>query len=246
MRGSALKTGIRLIVQPERAEAALWRRLRSEGDQESRRQLFENYAGLARSVAARRYFRRALRTTDRSDFEQFAFEGLLQAIDRFDPLRGVPFGAYAHRRIIGSIANGLARMSDLDAQFSHRARMEQERLRALARSSDAPDSLTALADLAMGLAIGLMLEGTGMVAPHDGADVRPTAYESLEWRELQGRLTEEVARLPEPEKAVLRQHYEIGLSFAQVAELLGLSRGRISQLHRSGIDRLRRRLGGLR
>jgi RNA polymerase sigma factor FliA len=42
---------------------------------------------------------------------------------------------------------------------------------------------------------------------------------------------------------VLRQHYETGLSFAQIAELLGVTRGRISQLHRSAIERLRKRIG---
>jgi RNA polymerase sigma factor for flagellar operon FliA len=40
----------------------------------------------------------------------------------------------------------------------------------------------------------------------------------------------------------VRQHYDHGLSFAQVAQLMGLSRGRISQLHRAALDRLRKRL----
>lgn len=211
--------------------------------------LFERYVGLARAIAARHYHRRTVKRVERGDFEQHAFEGLLQAIDRFDPLRGVPFGGYARRRIVGSIAEGVARMSEVDAQISHRNRIEQERLRSLARrgegaGEDEDDALAALSDLAFGLALGLMLEGTGLVEPADGADSRPSAYETLERRELQARLAGAVRGLPAQEALILRQHYENGLSFARLAELLDLSRGRVSQLHRAALDRLKKRLGG--
>ena len=43
---------------------------------------------------------------------------------------------------------------------------------------------------------------------------------------------------------MIRQHYDNGLSFARIAEMLELSRGRVSQLHRSALTRLRKRIGG--
>lgn len=247
MNDAASRSGLALVVRPNHAEAALWRRLRFEAEPECRQLLFERYSALAQSIAARHYYRRTLKAVERGDFEQFAFEGLLQAIDRFDPLLGVPFSAYARRRIAGSISDGVARMSEVDAQISHRARIEQERLRSLRRKADAGsggDPLSELTELAVGLALGLMLEGTSMGGGFEsGADIRPDAYESLAWRELQTRLGSAVAALPERELAVVRHHYEHGLCFAQVAELLGLSRGRVSQLHRAALDRLRKKLG---
>ena len=247
MRRAEAPSGLRLLVRPPRVEASLWRRLRYESQTDCREQLFNLYIGLARAIASRSYRRRAVPRIERLDFEQFAFEGLLQAIDRYDPMRSVPFGAYAARRIAGNIADGVARMSEVDAQLSHRRRIEQERLRSIAgaeTSEASGDALGALSDLAVGLALGLMLEGTGLVGGKDGADPSPSAYESLEWRELQARLAGEVARLPAREALVIRQHYDNGLSFARIAELLELSRGRVSQLHRSALARLRKRIGG--
>lgn len=236
-----------LVVRAHRVEASLWRRLRADNDSDCRETLFNRYVDLARKIAASHYYRRRVRRADRADFEQFAFEGLLQAIDRFDPFRGIPFGAFARRRIAGSISEGAARMSEVDAQISHRNRIEQERVRSLVRrDSGAPDdALTALADLAMGLTLGLMLEGTGLMENGGLADSRPNPYESLEWRQMQTRLLREVVRLPEKEALVIRQHYDHGLAFAQIAELLELSPGRISQLHRSALERLRKRVGAL-
>ncbi|HEX8263080.1 MAG TPA: sigma-70 family RNA polymerase sigma factor [Allosphingosinicella sp.] len=243
MSRAALPTGLALVVHPTRAEASLWRRLRFEAETECRETLFNRYVPLARAIAAAKFHQRRGRAAERSDCEHFAYEGLLQAIDRFDPLLGVPFSAYARRRIVGSITDGLAKMSEVNAQISHRHRVEQERLRSLAPGEAAgQDPLSALSDLAVGLALGLMLEGTALV-PANGVDSRPTAYESLEWREMQAQLAAEVQKLPEKEAVIIRQHYHNGLSLAQIADLLDLSRGRISQLHRSALERLRKRIG---
>ncbi|MFA6114572.1 MAG: sigma-70 family RNA polymerase sigma factor [Sphingomonas sp.] len=227
-------------MDPIRAEASLWRRFRFEDDLKCRETLFNRYFALARAIAGRLFRQRMTKRLDRGDFDQFACEGLLHAIDRYDPLRGVPFGAYARRRISGNIADGIATLSEVDAQLSHRHRMEQERLRSIGRSGS--DALAALSELAVGLAVGLMLEGTGLIDGGDAVDTRPSAYDSLAWRETQTLLVSEVARLPESEAIVVRQHYDHGLPFAQVAQLMGVSRGRVSQLHRAALERLRKRL----
>ncbi len=233
--------GLEFVIDPDRVEAALWRRARFEDDPGCRQQLFERYMPLARSVAARHKRWRWSRA-DRGDLEQMAFEGLLQALDRYDPLRGVPFGAFARRRMTGAIADGMVRMSDYDAQVSYRRRLQQERLRVLASEGGQADPVAKLADLVTDLAIGLMLEGTGMVASENGKDSRPDPYQSLAWQQTQDALANEVARLPESEGVVVRQHYLAGMPFARIAELLRLSRGRVAQLHRAALDRLRRRL----
>ena len=240
-----LRSGLDLLLEPARVEASLWRRLRLESQSECREALFDRYVPLARALASQAFYRRSGVRGELVEFRQFAFEGLLQAIDRFDPMRGAPFAAFARRRISGSIADGIARMSEVDAQIRHRHRLEQERLRSLSVDSppDDGDALAALADLAMGLALGFMLDGTRLVADEASPDPAPSAYESLEYRQLQTRLAAEVKKLPEKEGIIVRQHYENGLSFAQIAELLGLSRGRVSQLHRSAVERLRKRIG---
>lgn len=240
-RGIKGDRGLELVLDPTRAEASLWRRARFEADGNSREALFNRYTTLARSIAAR-HLTWKRRPADRGDAEQFAYEGLLQALDRYDPLKGIPFTAYARPRIAGSVADGLTRQTDMDAQFGHRRRLRQERSRSVAPLDPSASPLDALADLAVDLALGLMLEGTGMMERVDGTDPRPDAYEGLAWREAQAALAGGIAALPDAEATVIRQHYQTGLSFAHIADLLRLTRGRISQLHRSAIERLRRRL----
>ena len=242
-RRRGTSSGLGLLLVPPRVEASLWRRFRFEREFRCREQIFTQYRSLARAIARRQLRARPRNGVELNDMEQFAYEGLLVAIDRYDPLRGIPFGAFARRRIIGSIADGAARMNESDAHYSYRRRIETERLRSIAAEAGPADPLDALADLAAGLAIGLMLEGTGLVEPEDGIDRRPNAYESLAWRQLNAQLDREIDRLPEREAAIIRQHYENGVSFSQIAQLLDLSKGRVSQLHAHALAKLRTRIG---
>lgn len=239
------RIGIKLVERPAWVEASLWRRLRFEAEIECREALFNRYVPLARAAAARNFEGRGSARGEFRDYQQLAYEGLLQAIDRFDPRIGVPFPAYAQRRIVGNIANGIPRMSEVRAQLNHRRRVEQERLRSLAHELPAKEQqpVSRLTDLAVGLAIGLMLEEAPLFVGNDSVDPAPSAYDRLEFRQMQMRLTEAVSGLPEKEAIVVRQHYGNDLSFAQIADLVGLSRGRISQLHQAAIDRLRKKIG---
>lgn len=237
-------SGLDLVAVPPRVEASLWRRLRFGREVRCREQLFVRYRALARAIARRQLRRRPLKGTEIGDFEHFAYEGLLQAIDRFDPLRGIAFGAYARRRIVGCIADGAARMNEVDAFHGYRQRREAERARSLADAPPASDDpVTMLAALAAGLAIGVMLEGAGVVMSPQAVDPARNGYESLAWRELTARLADGIDRLSERDAFILRQHYEAGVSFAQIAALLGLTKGRVSQLHAQAIAALRRHLG---
>ena len=238
-----LPRGVDLVVRPARVEASLWRRFLFESEQSCREHLFNRYVDFARTLAGRRFSRRPKPRPELTDYQQFAYEGLLEAIDRFDPLVGAPFQSFARRRILGRISDGITRMSELGAQFSHRHRAERERLRSLVGRNAPPDALAALSQIAAGLALGLMLEDAGLAGGRDRPDPAPNAYDSLAFRQLQVRLGDAVGQLPESEAAVIRHHYSSGLSFVQVAELMGLSKGRISQLHHSALERLRKRLG---
>lgn len=234
--------GLALVEVPPRVEASLWRRLRFEAEPGCREKIFMRYRSLARAIA-RRKRRRAAHGADADDAEHFAYEGLLQAIDRFDPLRGIPFSAFARRRIAGSIADGAARQSEAAAQSRQHGLVKRERLQALSsEAAEEPDALRALSTLVSGLAIGLLLEDSGLVATDSVADFRPSAYDALAMRELAAVLQGEIARLPHREAIIIRLHYEDGVSFTHIAELLDLSKGRVSQLHGAALAKLKRRM----
>jgi len=89
--------------------AQLWARCRA-GDAESRGRLIERYVPLARTCARRVRIESAVLDSD--DLFSAALLGLIDAVDRFEPDRGVPFEAYASLRIRGAIVDELRRADE--------------------------------------------------------------------------------------------------------------------------------------
>lgn len=228
-------------------EAALWAAHRA-GSAAARDRLFEYHLPYARALARREYRGRRGADIDPDDLFQLACAGLLEAMDRFDPALGVPFRGFATRRIKGSMIDGIAKMNEVREQLSHRGRVKRERLRSLAAEDagtlDSGEAMEALVDMAVGLALGFMLEGTGLYHDQEEPSTQVTAYDSLAWKEIVDRLVAELARLPERDRQILRLHYMEDVNFDQIAALLGLSKGRISQLHKAALMLLRKRVSG--
>lgn len=239
------QTGVDLILRPRRLEASLWRRLRFEQEPACRERLFMRYQRIAAAIAAREFRRRPPGGLALDDYRQLAYEALLESIDRFDPLIGAAFVSFAKRRILGRIADGAAAASEGAAQHAHRRRAEADRLRSLKRDAPPPSGgeRAALAELAVGLALGLLLDDAARAQERAGA---ADAYEDLYWRQIRLKVVEEIDRLPPLEAAIMNQHYLLDLPFSTIASLQGVSKGRVSQAHQSALRRLRERLKAFR
>lgn len=224
-------------------EVALWTAYRAAPTAARRDELFARYEALARRLAARRYGSRRRDDLEFEDLCQLAYAGLLESIDRFDPLNGAPFRAYAARRIDGSILDGLAKMSEVTEQSAFRKRFQTERIGSLAGSNaenfSALEALQALVDLVEGLALGLMLEAG---AVDQIPDRRPTAYESLVWKRMLQDVSEALGSLPDRDQLILRRHYLESVPFEQISKDLNLTPGRVSQIHKAAIFKLRIKL----
>jgi RNA polymerase sigma factor for flagellar operon FliA len=70
------------------------------------------------------------------------------------------------------------------------------------------------------------------------------AYSRTEMRQFKERLRQLVEELPEQERTVIYGHYLQQQPFEQMAQRLSLSKGRVSQIHASGLTRLRRIVSG--
>ncbi len=86
-------------------EARLWRAYKGRGDGRSRARLIEAYQPLVFKVAMHLRLREAIMM----DMIQEGTVGLIQAVERFDPARGVRFSTFATYRIRGRILNALRR-----------------------------------------------------------------------------------------------------------------------------------------
>jgi RNA polymerase sigma factor for flagellar operon FliA len=231
--------GLRLLERPAAVEAALWRRLKIHEDLLCRERLFARFSTLARNVAMHEFRRRPPYGLEKQDFEQLAYGGLLESIDRFDPMRGGPFEAFARPRIRGAISDGIAKSSESGAQYSFRRRVEAERLRSLSQDG-AANPLEDLSSIAAMLAIGLMVEASS----RDEINVSGARSEldGRAWCDMQEAIRQEIERLPENERRIMHGHYIDGVAFSNLAALLNISKGRVSQIHRAALLHLRKRL----
>lgn len=232
-------------------ELALWQRLRSDGDLDARAELLAMHLPYARIVAAAYYRKRFNNDVEFGDYHQYASIGLLEAMQRYDPGRGAQFRTFAARRMHGSILNGLERLTERQQQVAARQRARAEQLecgKALAaeRVGLAPGAVPRnpqqlmqyMADVGVGLALAWMLEGTSMMDDSERAETVPF-YRSTEIRQMRERLAQVIGQLPAQERIVIRCHYLQEMPFDQVADMLQLTKGRISQLHKQALSRLR-------
>lgn len=81
------------------SEAALWKRFTASRDREARNELVDRYEPFARRLANR--YRTANEPLE--DLVQVASFGLVNAVNRFDPARGIPFKAFAAPTIMGEV-----------------------------------------------------------------------------------------------------------------------------------------------
>ncbi len=94
-----------VLLRPEE-EAGLWRAYRRAGDRGSRQRLIESYQPLVFKVVMQ------LRPPEplAMDLIQEGLVGLIEAVERFDPDRGVRFSTFAPYRIRGRVLNALDRV----------------------------------------------------------------------------------------------------------------------------------------
>ncbi len=216
-------------------EHELWVRFRRDGDAEARTFLFERYAPWSRRIAGNVFRRVRVPQMEWADFVQNASIGLLEAMDRFDPGRGVDFMAYAKLRVRGAAFNGVRAFLGSHDRDAAIVRFQQ---RLDHYEGDSGDALADFAGVVAGLAAGFLLEP----AATDCDELQ----ERVDATRLSKLLEEGLACLGAREREIIVAHYRHHVPFVELARHLGLTKGRISQIHSAAIGRLRQWLSSRR
>ena len=225
----------------------LWALWRSEPSQALRDTLVARYRELVRIVAATAYRHRYSEELEFDDYLQFGMVGLLESIDRYEPDEGYKFETFASHRIHGAIMSGVTCLSEKQQQITARRRVRTDRARSLLHAGEdgernvraKTEALQQLADVAVGLALGFMLEeGSACYRDSEPASGN-TPYEQVEFAQLSRRMLALVDQLPDRERRVIRSHYLQQQTFDDIALACGLTKGRISQIHHAALRRLR-------
>ena len=161
----------------------------------------------------------------RDDVESAAIVGLIDAVDRYDPERGVPFEGYAGLRIRGAILDELRRLDD-------HTRGERRKARAVAEDTE-PE----IGAYGATLSLDLLLE-TG---DRDWA-AEDESTDQYEHQDLRVRVESALRCLPPRQRELLARYYGDSLTLRQSAAKMGISEARACQLHGRAILNLRREL----
>jgi RNA polymerase sigma-B factor len=204
---------------------------------------------------ARRFARRCVPL---EDLVQVGSIGLLKAIDRFDPGRGLEFSTYAAPTILGEIKRYFRdsgwllhvprRAQELQTTLdTARSELSQELRRAptvaelASRTGVAEEQVIEALDVARSYS-GVPLDE--ITAPESGFGAAILADEDTELLrvELREVLRPALAALPEQEQEVLLLRFGAGKSQTEIAGIVGVSQMQVSRLISRSLTRLRERL----
>lgn len=238
--------------------AELWQKFTTTGDKACREQLIMQYAPLVRHVVGRLAVTLPA-TIDQDDLFGYGVIGLIHAIERFSPERGVKFETYAMTRVRGAIIDELRSQDWVPRSVRSRAREVAHAISQLEGSLGRHPSEAEIAS-AMGISqddlVGMMAASTSpflsldemVQASDDGASInwldmmvddRPGPAAQLEEAEFKQQLAMAIDSLPEREKLLLSLYYKESLTLKEIGQVMGVSESRVCQLHTQAAMRLR-------
>jgi RNA polymerase sigma-B factor len=234
---------------------ALAARWRDAADLRARDELFERYLPLARKLAARY----SNPHEPLEDLVQVASVGLLGAIDRFDPARGVRFPAYAIPTILGELkryfrntgwsAHVPRGAQEMALRVSRAVREITARTGRQPRVNELAEYLElSQEDVLAGLDAGTAHYAISLDAPVAGADEdEPDTLgdsigaddEGYSLLETSISLASALGRLPYLERRALELRLEHDMKQTEIARALGCSQMQVSRLLRRAAATLR-------
>jgi RNA polymerase sigma factor FliA len=239
----------------------LWEEFKSEGSQSARERLIIHYSPLVKYVAGRVGVGLPP-NVEQADLISYGIFGLIDAIEKFEPSRGIKFETYSINRIRGAIIDELRAIDWVPRSVRSKARNVERAYSTLENKLKRPPSDDEMAE-EMELSreelnhVYSQLSSVSLVALDELMSVEgdrgdrlslietledtrvlsPT--EVLETAEMRSILTGAVNRLPEREKIVITLYYYEGLTLSEIGQVLGVTESRICQMHTKAVLALR-------
>jgi len=222
-------------------ELDIWYRFTRKKDLITRNELTKFYLPFVKQVSGYIFRKRATNEVEYEDYYQFGVVGLLEAIDRYEFDNNAVFTTYATYRIKGAIYSGLASLTEKRSQYKFRNKLLKESIESLdANQGDAGD-FEELVNITIGIALGYLMQGT-YNSQESNFTTEDQPYQNNELKQLVTRLQKVVDNLPEKENIVIVYHYYRGVSFEDVRDILEVTKGRVSQIHKEALKKIRRNL----
>jgi RNA polymerase sigma factor for flagellar operon FliA len=226
----------------------IWAEYRATGEAGLRNRLVLQYAPLVKYVAGR------LRTrmpdsVDPDDLVSDGVLGLMDAIERFEPARGLSFQTFAVPRIRGAIIDGMRSMDFVP-------RSVRDKLRAVQRAQVLLEERLGRVpeDTEVAREVGIPVQqlrdlsrqansNHASLDDFDLADELSSAADhQVEQGDVNASLMRVVDQLAERDQVIIALYYFEGLTLAEIGQVLGVTESRVSQVHRRATTTLREKL----
>lgn len=213
----------------------------------TRTERIQNLYPLAQGIA-----RRVGRTYRKADIDELISDscvGLIRAVDTFDASRGVALEIYARRLIIGSIFNGLRKRDPLSSRVRKALRkVDDERFEIASREGSLPtmvameqrdSQLSAIRTKALQrstVSLDAPLPSGEKLGASTANDPQNIAVE----RSLVQSALAAINMLPNRQREVMLLYYMQQVSLPAIADRMGITRQRASQIHRQALESVRK------
>ena len=249
------------LSQPNEQEQDLWLQFQKDRSVENKNKLVLHYLFLVRNVASRLMPLYSAHT-NYDDLIGYGVLGLIDAVDKFDPARGIRFDTYAVKRIRGEIIDNMRKQDWASASLRSRIKQIGQAYETLGYEQD--DVGEEKVAEALGLDVqqvraalekaymfnmvhfeSILSNGTGSGASME--NLLPESEEEgpqrqLEKQEFKKTLMEAIARLSPNERQVITLYYYEELMLKDIARLMQVTPARISQIHSRALLKIRTEL----
>ncbi|MEE8421790.1 MAG: FliA/WhiG family RNA polymerase sigma factor [Dehalococcoidia bacterium] len=242
----------------QRANAELWARYLKRRAPAIREQLILQYAPLVKYVMGRLAISLPA-ILDYEDILSAGTIGLIEAVERFDPEKGVKFETYAIARVKGAIIDTLRALDRLPRSVRQKAKAAAEAVNSLTVDlgrEPTDQEVADLLDIPLATYLKNIVEASWVTismdvgSASDGEDEAPQEIGltdpdqvditlGVEREELIRELGGSIQELPEREQLILSLYYKDELTMREVSKVLEISESRVCQLHARALTRLR-------
>ncbi len=252
------------MARSELSIVQMWERYLTTRSVEMRNRIVVHYSHLVHTHAAR-LSRKLPSQVSYDEICSAAFDGLIEAVEAYDPSRKAKFETFCQQRISGAVMDWLR---SLDPQSRTVRTFEKKRLlvkealgtdmeftptqaevaKRLEISVDRYDYLSRLSQLGKEVHFSAM-EPAGDRG-HDGAshpwDIHDRKCTDPAVKVSRSLLTNFITKgLAHEERLVLILYYFEEMTMAEIGSVLDLSESRVSQIHKEILERLRQRFGAV-
>ncbi len=220
-----------------------------------REELILEYAPLVKNIAERMAIRLPPNIS-KDELISGGIIGLFDALDKFDPGKGVKFRTYAQNRIKGSMLDELRRMDWVSRSVRRDISKIENAMRALElRLGRNPGDHEIAEEVGINLdsyhKMIVRAQGTALLSfdefMPDGFNTRfankisddPSPLNELKIKELKNIISKALGKISKKEQLVMSLYYYDELTLKEIAKVLGLTESRICQIHSKAILKLR-------